>query len=61
MSVDDVGLILHEVFIDKIAIRLLDVTDGNVFGFVGGRNDAVENFRGFIGTTVAIDGIELGG
>ena len=61
VGVDDIGLVFHEVLIDEIAVGFLDVANGDIFSFVGGGNDFIEDFGGFVSAAIAVDGVEMGG
>ena len=40
---DDVRFEFHEVFVDKFAIGVLNVADGDIFGFVAGGDDPIKD------------------
>ena len=41
VCVDDIGLKLPEILLDKITVRALNVADREILGFVASRNDGV--------------------
>ena len=62
VGMDEVGFEIHQVFLDKFTIRVLNVADGDELILFFCRDDFFENLeRGVRTTAVAIDRVKMSG